>query len=147
MTFNVKEVCDSFIIGSKIESRLNDLEIKTQFNNRDEILFKKVSIILSSRSPRSRLNAFRFINEGKININKLDNLMKISWSVKLDNLHFLSFCSSLGLWVVINLLSSINKIALTGITLTFFLLFIYIGSFVIKIKMKDLVNMCVYKKR
>jgi len=147
LTFNVKDVYDSFIIRSKIESRLNDLEIKTQFNDRNELVFKSVSFIVSSGSQRSRLNALRFINEGKIYISKSDNFMKISWSVKLDNLYFISLCFSIGLWIVINSLSSINKTVLSGISLTFFLLFIYMGINIIKIRMKDIVNMSVYKKR
>jgi len=130
-------------IKSKIESQLNARKIRSVLTD-NVIAFKTINILLVTGYIETNHVLLRVYKEGKIIIDKEGSSLKISWSVKLDTLYFMALWFSTLLFIITYLYCKIELIYALSISLSFFLMLIFLGIQFIKYKLTDMIYSCVY---
>lgn len=130
-------------LKAKIVSDLTALKDKTSVTD-NAITFKTIGIYYPWGNSTYGYLLFRIYKEGKIVIEKEDQVIRIHWSVKLDTLYVLALFSSIAAAITAGLYADTDTVwsLITGIA--FFLLFITLGILLIKYKMTELIEACVY---
>jgi hypothetical protein len=82
-----RKINDINTIKSKMESQLNLVKARTNFND-NVITFSTLKFYVPIGNKWDRIDSLRIIKEGRIGINKESHSLKISWFVKLDSLYF-----------------------------------------------------------
>lgn len=130
-------------IKTKIVSDLSALKDKTSVID-NTITFKTIGINIPWGNSTYGYLLFRIYKEGKINIEKEDDVLKIMWSVKLDTLYFLAIYCSIIAGITASLYVDTDFLSSVSIGIGIFILFISLGILLIKYKMTDLIEACVY---
>lgn len=105
MEIKIQRNSDSYIetFMKKIQSRLRDIEIKTEVKH-DTIEFVR-TVRTTTHSGENKLDAMNIFREGSVRIEKADsNRVQIFWEIKLDTLLFL--CTVIG--IVTGLISGLT---------------------------------------
>lgn len=133
------------VIKTKIVSKLNALKERTSITD-NIITFKTIEVKIASgiaNSPSGYL-LFRIYKEGKIIIEKEDNVLAIKWSVKLDTLYFIATYCSVAVGIIVSLYANTNLLFSVSIGIGIFTMFISLGILLIKYKLTELIEACVY---
>jgi hypothetical protein len=143
ITISEKDINDLDTIKVKIESQLNSMKARTSVTN-GVIHFTTINIVSLSGYVETNHLLFRIYKEGTVAVDKDGNELKITWSVKLDTLLILAFCSSsmLGIFLYFPMILGFVEAVLAS--LGFFLLFVFLGTQFIKYKITELIESCVY---
>jgi hypothetical protein len=139
------EIRDIIAIMTKIESKLNALEIKTNSEN-NIISFKMINFILIDGNQSARYKGLRIFKEGKISLYTRDDFFEVIWTIKLDSLYFLAFFSSIVLSFMTKLFFDVDTFILIWIGLSFFALSIVSGLVSIKLKIKRIIDTSIYNR-
>lgn len=131
-------------IKTKIESQLRGKKANTTVRG-NEIAFKTINIILGTGYINTNPIILRIYKEGKIVIEMEGNVLKIRWTVQLDTLYVLALYSSIVAGITASLYLSTDLMSSVSIGMAFFFLFIFLGILLIKYKLNDLIEACVYR--
>jgi hypothetical protein len=134
------------IIQTKLESQLNKWMTRTTVIDH-AITFKTINTYTNSGFAYRGLNtnSLRIYKEGKIVIDKEGKLLKIRWIVKLDTLYIIALFSSIMAGITAGLYLDTDVASSVSIGIIFFFLFIFLGILLIKYKLIELIEDCVYK--
>jgi hypothetical protein len=144
LTITEKHTNDLNTIKSKLLLRLNAMKARTNMVS-GVIHFKTINIVSLSGYVETNYLIFRIYKEGTIAVDKNTHELSFAWSVKLDTLLVLAFCSSamLGICLYFPMILGFGGTILS--CSGFFLLFVFSGTQFIKYKMTALIESCVYR--
>jgi hypothetical protein len=144
LIFSKKNINDLNTIKSKIQSRLNSIKARTNVTN-GVIHFITISTMSLTGYMETNHLLFRIYKEGTVAFDRNGNELKIKWSVRLDTLLILAFCSSSMLGFFLYFPMILGFVGSILASFGFFLLFVFLGTQFIKYKITELIESSVYR--
>ncbi len=138
-----KNSYDIYTIKAKISDYLKDREYFVDIQS-DYITFKLNPTLIASGNPGWRYKVFKILKEGKIKLDKHTDSIEITWKAKVDSLYFIAFCIAIfvGLFAWLFIEANFKISSITSVSA--FILFIFIGRFIMKIQINELIKKNTY---